>query len=109
MLKKITIKKVSIEVGSVFDANQFPSCGIYMNKKDMCYYLVYQMSGMTQRTVMSLGMYPFPSINDEEDDEAVPAIEGIAAAPMSSMVSANDLLKAIAISQHPELAKDLCT
>lgn len=97
----IEIKKFSPPPGKEYDASQYPGPGLYQNPTTMVWYLVYAMAGSTSGSVAEIGcsaLPPFPS---------TPSVESAGAEPTISGITAADMLKAIAISQNPLLAKEL--
>ncbi len=97
----IEIKYHTPPKGKEFEGAAWPGTGIYQDPATLAWYVVYQMPGCLP-CVMALGTYaanPFPM---------QPYAEATLEKVSEVSISANDLLKAIAISQSPELARELC-
>lgn len=97
MKKVIEIKPVSLPGSSEYLATSYPGPGFYFNTTTQNWILVYLVGASTCSISLGLGyVAPFPSTEFVESPPPEPT--GICAA---------DLLKAIAISQNPLLAKEL--
>lgn len=97
----IEVKYHTPPVGKEYEGNAWPGPGIYQIPSTLQWFVVYQAAGGIP-IAMNLGTSassPFPM-----QPYAEPTLEAVSGAS----ISANDLLKAIAISQSPELAKELC-
>ena len=115
MKKYFEVKEFTAPTGKEFDAESYPGVGIYVDR-DGQYRIIYRVVGSTIKCCLYLGILDemtkeaIVEIEDEADDHTEPygrTTATLTAAPVSA-VTANDLLKAIAISQNPALAVELC-
>ena len=100
-MSHIEITKYDAPAGKEYDAAAYPGFGLYIDS-NFNYRLICQLAGTAVATAMYIGQLSPMCLKDlvQNQDEAKPQ------APSSIVM--NDLLKAIAISQKPDLAKDLC-
>lgn len=97
----IEVKYHTPPAGKEYEGNAWPGPGIYQIPSTLQWFVVYQAGGGIP-IALSLGVSassPFPM---------QPYVEATLEKVSEVSISANDLLKAIAISQSPELAKELC-
>lgn len=101
---KLVIKVQDITLSELdkFNATLYPAPGFYRNTVTSDWLLVYPVAPSNVRCVISLGTGSRPPFPCEDYAEPAPA-----ALNQVSGISANDMLKAIAISQNPLLAKEL--
>lgn len=100
----ITLKVTpfSPKPGEEYDAARYPGLGMYHDQVSGDWYLVYQPKGCTINCVANVGngtRCPLPAI-----DQGV-TIEALSIG--NPGIQASDILKAIAISQNPALAREL--
>lgn len=98
MKKIIEVREFVATTGKEYEASQYPGLGLFHNTSIGGWYLVCTLSGA--KTVYSLGVgatspFPMEDYVEVERKSTEPA------------VTAADLLKAVAISQNPLLAKEL--
>ena len=100
MRKTIEVVSFAAPVGQEYTPAAYPGVGFYHNPTTLNWYLVYAVPGGTTACAMWMGTgvrFPLPTVEDVE-----PKLEQVAGG-----ITAADLLKAIAISQNPLLAKEL--
>lgn len=97
MKKIIEVREFSTPIGKEYNGDLYPALGIYHNVAG--WFLVYQTDVGT-RCVINLGAGFTPPILME--DYVEPKLEQVAGG-----ITAADLLKAVAITQKPEMAKEL--
>jgi hypothetical protein len=100
MKKIIEVKRFSAPAGKEYEAAAYPGPGIYQS--DMGWFLIYQLAPTGALCSMNLGTGYNPPIPMEDYVEAK-----LETRDEPQGVTASDLLKAIAISQNPLLAKEL--
>lgn len=97
----LRVTPFSPKAGEEYSAAQYPGLGIYHDQVSGDWYLVYQPKGAAVYCVAGLGSgtrCPLPTV-----DEAV--IEAVSIG--NTGIQASDILKAIAITQNPTLAREL--
>lgn len=100
---EVTLKVTpfSPKTGEEFDAAKFPGLGLYHDQVSGDWYLVYQPKGCTISCVSNLGSgtrCPLPTVD---------VVELGAVSISNTGIQASDILKAIAITQNPTLAREL--
>lgn len=98
MKKIIEVREFTPPPGKEYLAEQYPGPGIYKTMQG--WMIVYNPSGAATLVVITLGSGYAPPIPMEDYIE--PKLEQAAGG-----ITAADLLKAIAITQKPEMAKEL--
>lgn len=100
----INVTEIVTQAGKEYNSEAYPGPGLYHNPTTYDWMLVYRPHCATIDCVLILGKGIRPPIPTEEYKE----LEAITATlEQPSGISASDLLKAIAISQNPLLAKEL--
>lgn len=100
----INVKTFAPPAGQEYSASAYPGPGLYHHPSTLTWVLVYSMSGtVAGMYAISLGVGYSCPIPMEKYEEPKP----IEPAKVETGVTASDLLKAIAISQNPLLAKEL--
>lgn len=97
----LKVTPFSPKTGEEFDAAKFPGLGLYHDQVSGDWYLVYQPKGCTISYVSNLGSgtrCPLPTVE---------VVELGAVSISNTGIQASDILKAIAITQNPTLAREL--
>lgn len=100
---EVTLKvtKFSPKFGKELDAAEYPGPGLYHDQISGDWYLVYQPKGCLVYCVLNLGIgirCPLPTVE---------VVETGAVSISNTGIQASDILKAIAITQNPTLAREL--
>lgn len=97
----LKVTPFSPKTGEEFDAAKFPGLGLYHDQTTGDWYLVYQPKGCSIHCVAHLGSgtrCPLPAVEEVKVEAITISSPGI---------QASDILKAIAITQNPALAREL--
>jgi hypothetical protein len=101
MKKYIEVQEIEVPTGKEYDISSYPGLGMYLMKSGV-FTLVYKHAATVSSSVLQLGELGIPIKEGDLDKEAyIPIIRD------DHRVGVNDLLKAIAISQNPDLAREL--
>jgi hypothetical protein len=102
-MKYIEVKDYDAPAGKEYDASSYPEPGIYRDKLGQMR-IVYQLENVTTQTMMYLGKLSVAGekMIVEQRELVIDPIQAV-----QTSFSANDILKAIAISQNPSLALEL--
>lgn len=98
MKKIIEVRDFSPPSGKEYMADEYPGLGLFRNPNTSCWYLVHINAGT--KMVAHLGVGATPPIPLADYAEPLPEVR-------EASITTADLLKAVAISQNPLLAKEL--
>ena len=100
----IDVTEIVPQVGQEYLSITYPGPGLYHNPATFDWMLVYRPHGCSTDCAINIGKGVRPPFPTEEYKEPEP-VKVVVEPP--SGITASDLLRAIAISQNPLLAKEL--
>jgi hypothetical protein len=102
-MKYIEVKDYDAPTGKEYDINGYPEIGLYRDRNGQLR-IVYQLENSLTPTMMYLGKLAVSAekMIVEQRELVIDPIQAV-----QTSFSANDILKAIAISQNPSLALEL--